>query len=57
MSEPLETWIDAAIGETREALVRDGKPQERKGHGRFLRCDLPEAAKPRGASVIPADLL
>ncbi len=26
MSEPLETWIDAAIGETREALVRDGKP-------------------------------
>lgn len=26
MSEPLEMWIDAAIGETREALVRDGKP-------------------------------
>jgi ribonuclease E len=26
MSEQLETWIDAAIGETREALVRDGKP-------------------------------
>lgn len=26
MSEPLETWIDAAIGETREAMVRDGKP-------------------------------
>ncbi len=26
MSERLETWIDAAIGETREALVRDGKP-------------------------------
>ncbi|QGZ94820.1 ribonuclease E/G [Terricaulis silvestris] len=26
MSEPLETWIDAAIGETREALVREGKP-------------------------------
>jgi ribonuclease E len=26
VSEPLETWIDAAIGETREALVRDGKP-------------------------------
>src|SRR5262245_2829753 len=26
MSEPLETWIDAAIGETREALVRQGKP-------------------------------
>ncbi len=26
MSEPLETWIDAAIGETREALVRDGRP-------------------------------
>ena len=26
MSEPLETWLDAAIGETREALVRDGKP-------------------------------
>ena len=26
MSEPLETWVDAAIGETREALVRDGKP-------------------------------
>lgn len=26
MSEPLETWIDAAIGETREALVSDGKP-------------------------------
>ena len=26
MSEPLETWLDAAIGETREALARDGKP-------------------------------
>lgn len=26
MSEPLGTWIDAAIGETREAVVRDGKP-------------------------------
>jgi len=26
MSEALETWIDAAVGETREALVRDGKP-------------------------------
>lgn len=26
MSEKLETWTDAAIGETREALVRDGRP-------------------------------
>lgn len=26
MSEVLETWTDAAIGETREALVRDGRP-------------------------------
>ncbi|MEZ5994579.1 MAG: ribonuclease E/G [Hyphomonadaceae bacterium] len=26
MSEPLETWIDAAVGETREALVRAGRP-------------------------------
>lgn len=26
MSEGLGTWIDAAIGETREALVRDGRP-------------------------------
>src|SRR6185436_2408437 len=26
MSELLETWIDAAIGETREALVSQGKP-------------------------------
>jgi Ribonuclease G/E len=26
VSEPLETWIDAAIGETREVLVRAGKP-------------------------------
>lgn len=26
MSERLETWIDAAIGETREILVQDGKP-------------------------------
>lgn len=26
MSERLETWIDASIGETREALVRDGRP-------------------------------
>lgn len=25
MAEPLETWIDAAIGETREVLVRDGR--------------------------------
>lgn len=25
MSERLETWVDAAIGETREALVRDGR--------------------------------
>lgn len=26
MSEALETWIDAAIGETREVLVRNGRP-------------------------------
>ncbi len=26
MSEPLEMWVDAAIGETREALVRHGLP-------------------------------
>ncbi|MDX2277428.1 MAG: ribonuclease E/G [Hyphomonadaceae bacterium] len=26
MSEALETWIDAAIGETREVLVRAGRP-------------------------------
>lgn len=26
MSEPLEAWTDAAIGETRQALVRDGRP-------------------------------
>lgn len=26
MSEPLETWVDAAIGETREVLVRNGRP-------------------------------
>jgi Ribonuclease G/E len=26
MSEALETWIDASIGETREALVRQGRP-------------------------------
>ena len=26
MSEKLETWIDAAVGETREALVRAGRP-------------------------------
>ncbi len=26
MSEPLQTWVDAAIGETREALVRGGRP-------------------------------
>jgi len=26
MSEPLETWLDTAIGETREVRVRDGKP-------------------------------
>jgi len=26
MSEPLEMWVDAAIGETREALVRAGRP-------------------------------
>jgi|CXWL01.1.fsa_nt_gi Ribonuclease G/E len=26
MSAPLERWVDAAIGETREALVRDGVP-------------------------------
>ena len=26
MSVPIETWIDAAIGETREVLVREGKP-------------------------------
>ena len=25
MSEKLETWIDASVGETREALVRDGR--------------------------------
>ncbi|MBS0386081.1 MAG: ribonuclease E/G [Proteobacteria bacterium] len=26
MSEALETWIDGGVGETREALVRQGKP-------------------------------
>lgn len=26
LSVALETWIDAGVGETREALVRDGKP-------------------------------
>lgn len=26
MSERLETWIDAAVGETREAILRDGRP-------------------------------
>jgi Ribonuclease G/E len=26
MSERLETWVDAAVGETREALVRQGRP-------------------------------
>lgn len=26
MSERLETWVDAAVGETREALVRGGRP-------------------------------
>lgn len=26
MSERLETWVDGAIGETREALVREGRP-------------------------------
>ncbi|HYD73524.1 MAG TPA: ribonuclease E/G [Candidatus Binatia bacterium] len=26
MSERLEKWVDAGIGETREALVRDGRP-------------------------------
>ncbi len=26
MSEPLQAWIDGAIGETREALVRNGRP-------------------------------
>lgn len=26
MSEPLETWVDAAIGETREVLARNGRP-------------------------------
>ena len=26
MSERLETWVDAAVGETREALLREGRP-------------------------------
>jgi len=26
MSAPLETWADASVGETREALVKDGRP-------------------------------
>jgi Ribonuclease G/E len=26
MSAPVETWVDAAIGETREALAADGRP-------------------------------
>lgn len=26
MSDALETWVDASIGETREALVRNGRP-------------------------------
>jgi dihydropyrimidinase len=40
-----------------EMIVRDFVPLERKGHGQFLRCDLPEAARPRGAPLIPAELI
>jgi dihydropyrimidinase len=40
-----------------EIVVRDGQPQDRKGHGRFLRCDLPEAARPLGAGSLPAGLV
>jgi dihydropyrimidinase len=40
-----------------EVVVRDGQPQDRRGHGQFLRCDLPEAARPLGAGTLPADLV
>ena len=39
-----------------EFVVRDGKPVGRKGRGRFLPCDPPDAARPRGVRALPADL-
>ena len=42
VSERLETWIDAAIGETREALVRDGAP-DRAAHRARQRRGPPRA--------------
>ncbi|MBL8701957.1 MAG: dihydropyrimidinase [Alphaproteobacteria bacterium] len=38
-------------------VVRDGRPLGRKGHGEFLRCRPPEAAKPAGRRVVPAELV
>jgi dihydropyrimidinase len=38
-------------------VVRDFAPQDRKGHGQFLRCDLPDAARPRHAPAVPVDLI
>ena len=37
-------------------VVRDGQPLDCKGHGRFLPCDLPEGARPRGMGGLSADL-
>ncbi|MBM3525670.1 MAG: dihydropyrimidinase, partial [Alphaproteobacteria bacterium] len=38
-------------------VVRDRNPLDRRGHGEFLRCKLPEAAKPTGRRVVPAELV
>jgi dihydropyrimidinase len=40
-----------------ETVMRDGTPVDRRGHGRFLRCDRPEAARPRGVAVLPGGLV
>jgi dihydropyrimidinase len=40
-----------------EFVLRDGAPVDRRGHGRFLPCDPPEPARPRGQPVLPADLV
>jgi len=38
-------------------VMRGGAPVDRRGHGRFLPCDLPGPARPRGQPALPADLL
>jgi dihydropyrimidinase len=46
----LRAWPDVTLSRG-EVVWRDGRPHGEPGRGRFLRCDLPAPAKPKGGRV------